>query len=484
MKKLLLLLVMTLLPLVASADAVEIDGIYYNLIEKGKIAEVTSNPNKYSGIIEIPESVTYNSDNFSVTSLGKSAFYGCTSLTSITIPTSVTAIGDNAFSRCSGLTSITIPNSVTSIGDSFFSECSGLTSITIPNSVTSIGDYAFWRCTSLTSITIPTSVTSIGSYAIWGCTSLTSITIPTSVISIGYEAFSACSGLTSITIPSSVTSIGTKAFRGCTSLTSITIPSSVTSIGTGVFSGCTSLTSITIPTSVTSIGNEAFANCTNLADVYCYADKVPSTNLDAFKDSYIEYATLYVPEASINEYQKTEPWSGFKNIKALNGDTPETPQCATPTISYKNGKLTFNCETDGVEFITDITNSDIKKHYDATINLTATYNISVYATKSGYKDSEMTKATLCWIDAEPKTEGITDGVANIPSKAALIQSQGGIITIQGIDDGTQVNVYSVNGTQEGSTICRNGEALVNTNLQPGSTAIVKIGDKSVKIVVK
>ena len=239
----------------------------------------------------------------SVTSIGKYAFYKCSSLASITIPNSVTSIGEDAFYNCSSLTSITIPNSVTSIGSSAFRDCSSLTSVTIPENVTSIGDRAFYNCSSLTSITIPNSVTSIGYHAFYNCAftkdnfinnstldaekenywgarvgdteidgllikddtilvacrpHLTSVTIPNSVTSIGSSAFYYCSSLTSITIPNSVTSIGEDAFYYCSSLTSITIPNSVTSIGNYAFYYCSSLTSITIPNSVTSIGYDAF----------------------------------------------------------------------------------------------------------------------------------------------------------------------------------------------------------------------------------
>ena len=181
----------------------------------------------------------------SVTSIGDRAFYGCSSLTSITIPNSVTSIGDHAFYGCSSLTGITIPNSVTSIGSSAFSGCRSLTSITIPDSVTSIGSSAFSYCRSLTSITIPDSVTSIGDWAFSYCDSLTSITISNSVTRIGDYAFRDCSSLTSITIPNSVTSIGDYAFSGCRSLTSIMIPDSVTSIANYAFDWCSRLTSIT-----------------------------------------------------------------------------------------------------------------------------------------------------------------------------------------------------------------------------------------------
>ena len=140
------------------------------------------------------------------------------------------------------------------------------------------------------------------------------------VTSIGDKAFNLCYGLTSVTIPNSVTSIRDYAFYGCSGLTSVTIGNSVTSIGEYAFSSCSGLTSVTIGNSVTSIEDWAFRNCPELLDVYCYAEKVPSTYSEAFDGSYPENATLHVPDASIDSYKATAPWYYFGKIVAL---TPE-----------------------------------------------------------------------------------------------------------------------------------------------------------------
>ena len=207
--------------------------------------------------------------NSGVTSVGKYAFKGCSSLTSVTIPDSVDSIGSWAFDGCTELTSITIPSSVTSIKTYAFQNCSKLTSIRIASGsrLKSIGTRAFYNCICLTAINIPGSVTSISQEAFSGCTSLMSITIPNGVTSISANTFNGCSSLSSITIPNSVTYIGTNAFYNCSSLTSITIPNDVTSIDDRAFSGCSSLSSITIPGKVATIGQSAFSNCTGLSSI-------------------------------------------------------------------------------------------------------------------------------------------------------------------------------------------------------------------------
>ena len=300
--------------------------------------------NEYTGNVVIPESVVYEGNTYSVTSISSSAFWDCSGLTSVTIPNSVTSISSFGFTGCSGLISIKvengnqtydsrnncnaiiekstntlivgckntiIPNSVTSIGYNAFYFCSGLTSIIIPNSVTSIGNSAFLGCSGLTSITIPNSVTSFGSATFSNCSGLTSVTIPNSVTSIGSSAFQGCSGLTSVTIPNSVTSIGGNAFWDCSGLTSITIPNSVTSICEFAFYNCSGLTSVTIPNSVTSIGQYAFGSC-NLSTIISEIEEPFAINENVFSN---KNALLIVPEGKMAAYQATEGWNKFNNIK-------------------------------------------------------------------------------------------------------------------------------------------------------------------------
>ncbi len=204
MKKIITSILLALLPLVARAyDAygMEINGIYYNFSGDGVYVTYKDyDYNSYSGSVAIPESIIFNSNTYSVTSIGDFAFSYSRSLISVTIPSSVTSIGDNAFYDCLSLTSITIGQGVTSIGNEAFQGCSSLTSIAIPSSVTSIGDYAFSSCSSLTSIIIPSSVTSIGNSAFEGCSNLVSVTIPSSVTSIGDNAFNNCGNLTTVKV--------------------------------------------------------------------------------------------------------------------------------------------------------------------------------------------------------------------------------------------------------------------------------------------
>ncbi len=268
-------------------------------------------------LVSLPSKVTILGIEFSVTSIGESAFYGCSSLTSIEIPSSVTSIGESAFNGCSNLSSATLGENshLTYIGNNAFYGCSSLTNIEIPSGVTSIGDYAFYGCSSLTSIDFGenSQLTSIGDYAFYECSSLTSIEIPSGVTSIGDYAFYYCSSLTSIEIPSGVTSIGNLAFARCANLREVLfgedaklttigggcfyrcldlkyfkVPNGVVSLvdaygalnHPGVFEKCISLRSVDV-SNVTSIGKYCFSGCVSLRYVV-YSGNCPSVGYNSF----------------------------------------------------------------------------------------------------------------------------------------------------------------------------------------------------------
>ena len=223
------------------------------------------------------------------------------------------------------------------LGDYAFYGCSGLTSLTIPSSVTSIGASAFEGCSGLTSLTIPSSVTKIGASAFEGCSGLTSLTIPSSVTSIGGSAFAGCSGLTSLTIPSSVTSIGDKAFHGCSGLTSLTIPSCVTSIGGGAFYGCSGLTSIYVYTKkLPELGYNVFNGC----DAKNCTVYVPKGTYDAYKSSEFGYFENIV-EFDATGIDKVTTSTNAKEVSrySANGQRLSAPAKGLNIVKYSDGSV-------------------------------------------------------------------------------------------------------------------------------------------------
>ena len=305
------------------------------------------------------------------------------------------------------------------------------------------------------------------------------------VTSIGEYAFYECSGLTSVTILNGVTSIGNYAFSGCYSLTSVTIPNSVTSIGESAFHECRGLTSVTIGNGVTSIGESAFFGC-DIPEVISNIEDPFTIATNTFSNNTFNNATLYVPKGTIDKYKATEGWKMFAFIEEGDGSgkTPEAQKCEKPTISYQNGKLTFQSATEGAVCHSTITDADIKSYSTNEVELGVTYNITVYATKTGYENSETATATLCWIDVAPKTEGITNGVASVRAMPVMIQSQGGVLNISGAPEGSVINVYDLSGKMVDSAISDSETTSIPTNLKSGEIGIVKIGDKSIKVVMQ
>lgn len=297
----------------------EANGIYYN-ITGANTAEVTfkdSNYNSYTGAVNVPSTVSHNGITYTVTAVGRAAFYSCTQLTSVTLPNTVTSLGYAAFANSPNMTSVNIPSGVTSLGEFCFQSCSSLTSINIPSGVSSIPRQCFLSCSSLTHVTIPGTVKEVFYFAFYNCSNLNSLTIQNGVESILNNAFQSCTSLQSVTIPASVSTIAGNVFSECTSLTTInvssgnthytsqdgvlfdapmdtlisfpnkstttySVPARVKVIGYNSFFACSNLVSVTLPEGLTTIDVAAFAYCENLTSFRIPAS-VTSIGVRAFE---------------------------------------------------------------------------------------------------------------------------------------------------------------------------------------------------------
>lgn len=302
----------------------------------------------------------------------------------------------------------------------------------------------------------------------------------------GYSPFYRNTTLRSVMITDKEEEISENEFYGCTNLQNVQIGDGVTRICDWAFSGCSSLNHFGFGTQVKNIGKEAFSDCTAVTEIISKAVTPPACGDQALDDINKWTCNLIVPKGCVAAYQAADQWKEFFFVAEGDdsGVTPVGNKCAMPTISYSQGKLSFESATEGAEFEYSITDTDIKSGTANEVSLCVTYTISVYASKAGYENSSIATATLCWIDVDPKTEGITNNVANISAKAILVQTAGGIINVQGADDGDLINVYGINGVKAGSAVSQNGVATINTSLKPGTVAIIKVGQKSVKVVMK
>ena len=306
MKQTFISILMMLLPMLASAEAVEIDGIWYDLDADAKEAKVTSNPNNYSGDVVIPESVTKDGVQYDVTTIEESAFIACSKLTSITIGKSVKSIETLAFGGCEGLTAVHI------------SDLKAWCEMVIESNPLTYARHLYLNGEEIKDLVIPSGVTSIGDKAFTYC-DLTSVTFPSGVTSIGYQAFSHTK-LTTVNFNADLTSIGSHAFYDCPKLVNVVIPGSVTQIGSNAFEGCNGLSF------VVSLIEEPF-------EIGYLFDS-------AFPQEVYNNITLYVPVGTIDKYQSTEGWKRFKHIEegpGPGGGTGMAGLQSDPVLVRSNG---------------------------------------------------------------------------------------------------------------------------------------------------
>ena len=532
MKKQVLFIVFMLMPLMARAQT-EINGIYYNLNSTDKVAEVTHPPYSYSywGSIVIPNVVAYEGVNYSVTSIGISAFKNSSRLTSVMIPNGVTSIGPSAFEGCSGLTSITIPSSLTVISGEAFSGCSGLKSVNISDIAAwcNISFYdnplyyahrLFLNGEELKDLNIPQSVTSIIDKAFYSCSSLTSVTIGNSVTSIGNSAFSGCSGLTSVTIGNNVTSIGEYAFNDCSGLKSVNIsdiaawcnisfpvniytsnplyyahhlflkgkevkdlviPNSVTSIESSTFYGCSYLTSLTIPKSVSSIGDKSFYNCLRLNTIYCLNPIPPTCGLETFICSYSNirdkydvytYATLHVPMGSEEIYSSAHDWRYFNKIKE---DMEANGTVYYANLTVKQGTIGYTRQAiKAAETYTIF----IGSLGDNKVNCVTFNGVDVTdkVVNGYYTTPEIKGESVLSISFETSMD-----VKSLKLNSVKVKGFNGEISVEKIDEPSDVFVYSV----DGKIVSDIPSAFGSVNIQVPSEQlyIVKVGSRTYKVAL-
>jgi len=402
----------------------EVGGIYYNYDADTQSATVTKGDITYKGSIVIPPSVSYKGREMNVTEIGERAFSDCRELTEITLPRTITAINGYAFYGCEGLKKLVIPKSVKKINDrGAFSNLTKLETLVVEDNTNALlNEYSPFNFTTPKNLYLGRS---------WWFGS----------------PFNYLEGIEILTIGKLV-----KEFNK-------------------------------ISTS-------------SLKKIYSMTDNPEQVSAEFSSHAYVN-AILYVPIGCKEKYVAANGWKNFFNIQEMdvadmwNGqgepptdDNPQQQKCEKPTIHYSKGKLSFECATDGAICQSTITDTDIASYSVNEIQLSATYNISVYASKEGFDNSDVATATLCWINVDPKTEGIESGVAQIRANAVLIQSHDGMVSVEGVSDGTDIAVYDTSGHMVGSGKAHSNSSSIATDLRSGSVAIIRIGNKSVKIVMK
>ncbi len=509
---------------IVKAQEFESGGIKYKVLPEGNNVEVIpKNIDKYSGFINIPNSVSDGTNNYTVTSIGASAFFECFNLTDIIISNSIKTIKHGNFISCNKLTQINIPASVNKIENpSNFTTNGALKILTVssgnskystennvlynknktillayaraqvnqefnvPTSVKKIGKRAFFGVAKIKKINIPGNVDTIGIQAFASMQNLeevnitgsvkvieqlafdkskklTKVSLGTKLVEIGQQAFFMCLNLKGIELPKSLRKIKKYAFEKCTSLDELFIPGSV-QIGEGVFEGCSQLKTINIPSASTTLYRNTFKGCENLETIYS-----PKTNANyidgnqpVFEDVPTATCKVYVPKNSASSYKAANQWKDFTNIIEVEIALNEHEKDLEIGTTFQ---LTVNSVTPaeiGTEVSWKSSDNDIAT-VDEDGNVTAKKLENTYITattqKYGYTDTCLIRGGKKELEVLLK-----DRIVKIYDGNNIAYSKSKHWKLLGLNTGDNVRIKDVEGTYNNKN-AGNNKTVTFLNLQ-------------------
>ena len=423
------------------------------------VSVIGNSLNDESGTMDlvIPEKVTYEGTEYTVTEVGDGAFDRCYALKSVVLPSGIKKLSDRAFRYCIDMVSIQLPEGLEQIGTTVFESEMG----------------AFHGCSKLSEINLPCTLTLIGRGTFSYCSSLTSLIVPNSVTTIGSNAFDYCSGLSNVVLSENIATIALETFRGCSSLTSITIPVNVTSINSFAFDGCNNLTSVIVNwMEPISISSNTFPNSGNITLYIPTGCKAVYESANCWKDfkEIVEIITLN-KSVTIIEKGKTEILTATIKPSTLDrGVTWTSSNTAVATVSskgkvkgVKTGTATITCtsKATGLSATCEVTVGSVKlDQTEVAVKKGETVTLKATVYPSTLEDKTVTwtssNTAVATVSSKGKVKGVRTGTVTITCTSVAtglsatctvtVTSTSGSRSLEGDDDeltGIEENVVAV-----------------------------------------
>ena len=468
-KNFILSIIMAVSAVTAHAYDIEDNGIYYNVVSLDEMTLAVAGGN-WVGDVVIPSSVIYNGRKFTVTKLSKEAMKVDAGLNSVTLPSTIKEIEESAicdYRRPQGCAPyhLYIPkdNQIETLGWQAIGMDYGETNtLYFPK----LRKYGFNAVRGVSAISIPPRVEflTFGGKILFGCNRKV-VFEEGSCENHNYDYFTGANIIAKV----HELYLGRAMFFQ-------------ENHKTYSFIGFEDVKKLTIARTPDDVYNMDFVKLDGVDTLICYAP-TPPTSIRATTNSTYMNAKVFVPDASIEQYKSHEIWGKFWNIYPISQSIEKT-QCEKPTILYVDGKLKIESSTSGSQCFYSISDADVVSDFpvNGDINLTATYNITAYAGADGYGYSETATATLCYIDGTFNTDGIETPQA--AKRAVVISSNGGILTISGVEPGEEVSLYSISGSKITSVKASTSSVILDGKSLQSNVGIIKIGNESIKIQVK